>query len=453
MASSSKFQTIHGEDIISSLPNSLLCHILSFLPTKFVVATSTLSTRWKDIWPSIPNLDFDDSLFLNPLIDRINPRERQSFMNFVDRVLGFRDRSITLNSFSLSCSGNCEFIRVSKWVCTAVAQNAKEIKLGLNLRDPFALPREIFLCQSLMVLELNWKILVDVSQEVCFSNLKVLSFYGVKFFSCECLETILGGCPVLEDLVIRKCRWVRGDTWKICGSALKKLILDWHAVVRVQHECGIVIDAPALECLHIKDYTSENFLVKNLGSLVEANVDVAQKFESFVPVGVYGNSVFDLLKGICTVKFLSLSGDTMEAISHAYDYKFPTFFNLIRLEISVDAWSGWTLLANLLASSPFLQSLVFVEGLVQYFNSHFDLSWSPPQHVPPCLSSHIKEIEIRKFRGVAEELTLVKYLLKNAKVLKKMSIDCSYMKEDLKIQKKLHRFHRVSTSCHLDLII
>ncbi|XP_059658876.1 putative F-box/FBD/LRR-repeat protein At3g59240 [Cornus florida] len=49
-----------NEDMISNLPASLIGHILSFLPTKNAVATSVLSTKWKFLWTSITNLDFDD---------------------------------------------------------------------------------------------------------------------------------------------------------------------------------------------------------------------------------------------------------------------------------------------------------------------------------------------------------------------------------------------------------
>ena len=59
----------HGKkeekDGINRLPYKVLCHILSFLPTKYAVGTSILSTTWKNLWSSVPNLDFDDELLFH----------------------------------------------------------------------------------------------------------------------------------------------------------------------------------------------------------------------------------------------------------------------------------------------------------------------------------------------------------------------------------------------------
>ncbi|MED6144428.1 hypothetical protein PIB30_015643 [Stylosanthes scabra] len=47
-------------DIISTLPNSLLCHILSFLPTFDAVGTGFLSRRWRHLWKDLHAFNFDD---------------------------------------------------------------------------------------------------------------------------------------------------------------------------------------------------------------------------------------------------------------------------------------------------------------------------------------------------------------------------------------------------------
>ncbi|KAA3472433.1 F-box/LRR-repeat protein [Gossypium australe] len=55
-----------GVDRISYLPKEVLCHILSFLPTKLTVRASILSKNWRYLWGSVSALDFDDTLLFNP---------------------------------------------------------------------------------------------------------------------------------------------------------------------------------------------------------------------------------------------------------------------------------------------------------------------------------------------------------------------------------------------------
>ncbi|KAL5731113.1 hypothetical protein ACHQM5_003872 [Ranunculus cassubicifolius] len=69
----------HSCDRVSNLPEDVLHCILSFLPTKYAVSTSVLSTRWKYLWTSIHNLEFCDEL---PKFSKLS----KLFPDFVDRV-------------------------------------------------------------------------------------------------------------------------------------------------------------------------------------------------------------------------------------------------------------------------------------------------------------------------------------------------------------------------------
>ncbi|XLR46292.1 hypothetical protein HN51_030380 [Arachis hypogaea] len=50
-------------DRISYLPDTILCNILSYLPTKQAVSTSILCRRWRHVWKDLQDLDIDDRPF------------------------------------------------------------------------------------------------------------------------------------------------------------------------------------------------------------------------------------------------------------------------------------------------------------------------------------------------------------------------------------------------------
>jgi len=60
-------------DWLSELPEALLVYVLLNLPTKDVVKTSVLSTKWRNIWRCVPGLDLDNGHFteFNTLLEVI----------------------------------------------------------------------------------------------------------------------------------------------------------------------------------------------------------------------------------------------------------------------------------------------------------------------------------------------------------------------------------------------
>ena len=55
--------SLTGGDRLSSLPDCLIHHIMSFMKARQVVQTCVLSTRWKHLWRSVPCLDIDQEEF------------------------------------------------------------------------------------------------------------------------------------------------------------------------------------------------------------------------------------------------------------------------------------------------------------------------------------------------------------------------------------------------------
>lgn len=112
-------------DRISNLPDDLLCHVLSFLPTKNAALTWVLSKRWLNLWKLVPNLDIDDSVFLHPQDGNKGERQeiRQSFIDFVDRVLAMQADS-PINNFSLKCITGIHPDTVNRWIRTVVSRTS-----------------------------------------------------------------------------------------------------------------------------------------------------------------------------------------------------------------------------------------------------------------------------------------------------------------------------------------
>ncbi|KAK2368289.1 F-box/FBD/LRR-repeat protein [Trifolium repens] len=100
-------------DIISKLPESLITHILSYLPTKDAVHTSVLSTRWIECWTFITKLNFNDNVFFSP--KRKKSSRKQHFINFVNRALHLT-KSNSVGSFSLVIANKYDATLLNTWI-------------------------------------------------------------------------------------------------------------------------------------------------------------------------------------------------------------------------------------------------------------------------------------------------------------------------------------------------
>ncbi|KAL5856305.1 hypothetical protein ACOSQ3_006146 [Xanthoceras sorbifolium] len=448
-----------GEDIISKLPDHVLSHILSRLKTKDAVKTCVLSSRWKDVWTLIYNLHFEYWHFRGSI----------NFENFVDKVLG-RCQSQEIQNFriALDFSNDTELLsRFPLWISFAIEHKVQNLEINVNYDSeignwlPIRLPQSILTCKTLVKLKLdsgNCDFDFDIHDSVaCFPSLKILCV-ELLCSKSNLMEKLFSSCPVLEELTIREDLEDTENvlTFDITVRTLKilniYLISDWNMSERVSiHK--FVVRAPNLEQLYIEDDSLACFVMDETPFISNAYLVGCFSMRSFFePSKNEANRAMELLRAIKNTTFLSLSKGIMGVLFLAFDGNLPTFPNLIRLDVGIDAHFGWKLLPHFLNNSPNLEVLILKKEENDLPMDRF--FYFESENVPSCLLLHVKEIEV-SMMGDHDELEVIRYLLKNSKVLKRFLVvfnrfdsDCEgfQLTEELEqyLQYQISRFPRGS---------
>ncbi|RDY09809.1 F-box/FBD/LRR-repeat protein, partial [Mucuna pruriens] len=176
-------------DRISSMPDALLCHILSFLPTKAAVATSYLSRRWKNLWRTVPVLDFNQETY-----------SRSKFDNSVYTFILSRDFSQPLQRFCLSSSFGTDPAKVNAWLAAATQRRLEHLDLSLNCS--IVLFSSVLHCNTLTVFKLSNVHFSLKSSSVDLRRLKILHLSSVTFSQDKDFADLLSGSFNLQDLEV-----------------------------------------------------------------------------------------------------------------------------------------------------------------------------------------------------------------------------------------------------------
>ncbi|KAL9346032.1 hypothetical protein Peur_060885 [Populus x canadensis] len=440
-----------NKDMISDLPNVIIGHILSFLPTKDALCTCILSKSWRELWRSLSNFDFDDRTWKSKII----------FGNFMDRFCylhNSRENSIT--KFRLRVNGSYPSSRMSAWISAAIKDNLEELKLWIYTADHVPLPRRIFSCEKLVILDLGYRIDIDLlGVGVHFPCLKVLHLQELPMLDDHAsIEKQLAGSPVLEELKIEHEDCESRNVLRICSSSLKRLIIRFPFVAYDEKDPGcreLTLDTPNLELLKLTDLVSEKLNMLQIPySLVEAALSVAYKHVFTIQVDDYIDMAVHLLRPIMTiVKILRLCDTTMRTLSDAVHKKLPCvgnlpdFQNLTRLEIEASGNDRWLVLHEILKCSPKLEVFILYKD-----STEKTPRWRKPEFVPRCLRSSLKVIEYVGFESELGEIEMAEYVIKNALVLEKMTIEYGWkMIHDFKerVAERLTECRRGSKACRI----
>ncbi|XP_017234938.1 uncharacterized protein LOC108208869 [Daucus carota subsp. sativus] len=395
---------IGGVDRISSLPDQLLHHVLSFSDARLAVQTSVLSKRWKLIWTTLPVLNFTWS-------SKNTDFTFSSGIKFIDNIFSRRNNTsdvLKLNLFFFYESPQYRTPLVDKCTNYAISHNAREVNVDvlgadytvtmkliglhaivLNLKLPFDLYlKELDSCWPLPALTTLCLVRPDYLKPYKLPALYLFDLFALRTLLLDGFELPSSvSLPALRTLILHIVEFPENMSdfcriFRALGN-LRNLTLFFWTTLR----CDCVIDCPQLVNLEINYCTS-----KSGKSIVSSNsgkiLVLAPKILNFSSVGIFPikfgafdlenvniqlrdsaviktvapsktkkifhKQVTHMLVGLSRTKILALDSNTIEALSALSDFLVQTsspFFMLEHVKVphgyeesSMSTYLKWFLL-------------------------------------------------------------------------------------------------------------
>ncbi|QCE10969.1 hypothetical protein DEO72_LG10g2202 [Vigna unguiculata] len=400
-----------GEDIISKLHDSILGHILSFLPSMEAIHTSLLSKRWIHVWTSITGLQFNDSF---QCVGK-KKMHKQNFEYFVNRVLLHLANS-TIQSFSLCLTSyQYDSTLVNAWISSIFERGIKNLHIQYSHEILFP-SHSLFSCSSLVQLVLQMKCTLCVPFFASLPNLKILNISGIKLVgeSSTYSEELILNLPVLRVLEARGCEWQTMQNIRIQAPLLERFcIAIWRSLSDEAYKSSINVFAPCLTDFSYEGDLEQDIILLNSPSIRSASVVIVVDEDRKDRIKTLGYQAHKLLAQILEVQQLKLL--FYKVLVHARDIftHLPAFGRLTYLQLN--EVTGEALL-NILHRSPILNTLVLQNGVSELNKDVTSAS------VPQCFLSSLKVFQFKEFNVHEHELLLVKFVMANAKVLDQMTI-------------------------------
>ncbi|XP_050231932.1 F-box/FBD/LRR-repeat protein At5g56420-like [Mercurialis annua] len=350
------------EDRISQLPDCLLHHIFSFSDTAHVVKTCILSKRWRYLWTSSPNLNFNSTTF-----SRVTTSEEKSFFNFVNQVL-LRRNYTPINNFFYNSLNFVEAGAVESWIYYAVKHQVQHLIIEAYCPNlPPRFPHCFFGCTSLTTLKLvtcDYESMT-LPRTLDLPSLKNLHLVRFKDFD----GSIFSSCPNLETLKLEKLWMDRIRKFSVCAQNLKSLDILSMAELMFYPNCEFIIMAPKLVDIKFVGHPPLLYSTKNICSLDQIDVDLPSHelldrlYRTDEQKQKFALDVLQMLNAFHIAKTITLSANVIQVLSYIrcslneHPLPFPNlkFLKLKSSESSKNVKIPTFILNYFLKSSPLLE--------------------------------------------------------------------------------------------------
>ncbi|KAK9913256.1 hypothetical protein M0R45_037078 [Rubus argutus] len=419
-------------DMISCLPDHLLILIISFLAFQEAARTSVLSRRWRHIWLSTRNLDFNERFFFN--IDADRDEQRRVFVNFVQNWIDNYQEPV-LDKLCITFSRPRDFhVVVEECIRFAVSRGVKV--LGLDFSDPswgdqellrknlepsFDLPQVVYensVLESLTLFSCNF----NVSEII---NLRLLTNISLGWMELRLpsLCALLVNCPLLESLSLKNC-W-NADGLRVCGQdlSLRSLVVDKFIMSENPY---IELEAPNLKYLKYSGPMAV-FDVNRTRELEEAYLEFGLQSQGDISMG---DRLYQLLHQLPTARVLTVCTYMLQVIplELASNGVTPLFgVGHLTLKTAMQSYEQKGI-QYFLSSCPCLQVLIIDIGPQRIVDldggEQDDVGdiWTPNAEQYHCVNQTLKVVQLKGFKGTRHEVGLLRFLFCCGGVLEKLHI-------------------------------
>ncbi|XP_010490726.1 PREDICTED: putative F-box/LRR-repeat protein At3g28410 [Camelina sativa] len=330
----------HGADFINSMPDDILQHILSFIPTDLAMRTCVLSRRWRHVWCETPSLYIHEFRLKDGAINQT--------------LTSYKAPNIT--SCDLIMRADYNAAKVNNWIEFVLSRNVQKLSVSIvdfTYSKTYSFPDIFYLSSSLKQLT----VVVDFCDMipgciVSWKSLRNLSLLACRL-SDESIDNILSGCPILESLTLDNC------------TLLERLDLSKSPSLRIldiDRECltsgPVVIIAPHIHRLRLRYSVSPSTLV-DVSSLTEADLNIVCLSLFPSKADFYQTMALEMLAKSHNVERLTLGETLLQILSLAElrGVPFPTLkvqTLIVKTEFVRSIIPG---ISRLLQNSPGLKKL------------------------------------------------------------------------------------------------
>ncbi|KAJ4809092.1 F-box/RNI-like superfamily protein [Rhynchospora pubera] len=345
------------KDRISSLPDSLIHRIMSFLTAQEAVQTCVLAKRWKNLWTTLPFLDFDLHKFMcdgepddvewddsESEDARRNPFHK--FRDFVTMAILLRDSS-DLHKFRISCKRfeqhNYHSL-IRSWILYSLKHNPKV--LDINAEPVDSLPLAVFTCASLVDASLSSFTSVRTIKVVNLPCLRRLHLNWI-ILDQAFIEKLFFGCPMLEFLHLENCCW---EFSSINSRSLKYLKI----------QCCCLRGEIERQTFSINTPNLLSFCYRSCLNVIGCRMFL--KMPSLTSASIYSywpyNGRNNILTGLSKVQNLKLSGRSLKELLENELSSCPDFSYVKNLSVNyLNLSCHFNLFASFLNHFPNLEKL------------------------------------------------------------------------------------------------